>query len=104
MLNGESMCEILLEYIEGTTHAQFKDKYPSHASPQFHTFPKESYTKWLEIAKVLYIPALRGMSTITNHGVVHHDLKTQNIMIMPTSPWRVMYIDIAFSALRVPQH
>ncbi len=44
------------------------------------------------------------MSAITDHGVVHRDLKTQNILITSTSPRQVVYIDIAFSALRVPQH
>ncbi len=53
MPNGEFTCAILLEYIEGYTLAQLKDKYPSHASPQYHPFPKESYTEWLEFAKEL---------------------------------------------------
>ncbi len=53
MPNEESTCEILLEYIEGITLAQFKYKYLTYASPQYHYFPKESYTEWLEIAKEL---------------------------------------------------
>ncbi len=44
------------------------------------------------------------MSTITDRGVVHCDLKAQNIMITFTSPRQVVYIDFAFSTLRVPRH
>ncbi len=57
MPNGESTYVILLEYIKGYTLAQLKDKYPSHASPQYHLFPKESYTEWLELVSLfLYFP------------------------------------------------
>ena len=53
MLNEESTHVILLEYIEGSTLAQLKDKYSSHSSLEHNCLPEESYTKWLEIAKEL---------------------------------------------------
>ncbi|PBK80353.1 hypothetical protein ARMGADRAFT_1092253 [Armillaria gallica] len=111
MPNGESTHVILLEYIEGTMPVQLEDKYPSHASPQYKPAPKDSYTEWLEIAKELmshfifypgfdfsdpeqYVPALRA----------HRNLKTQNITITSMTPRQVVYIDIRFSVLSVPQH
>ncbi|PBK78977.1 hypothetical protein ARMGADRAFT_1172565 [Armillaria gallica] len=104
MLNGESTREILLEYTEGTTLAQLEDKYPSHASPQCKPAPEELYTEWPEIAKEFYVPALRCISAIAECGVVHRDLKTQNITITSTTPWQVVCIDIAFSVLSVLRH
>ncbi|KAK0190201.1 hypothetical protein F5146DRAFT_1122520 [Armillaria mellea] len=102
MPNGESTRVILLEYIEGSTLAQLKDKYLSHSSPDHNRLLEESYTEWLEIAKELnkYVPALRGMSAIAERKVVHRDLKTRNIMITSTSPRQVVYIDFAYSVLR----
>ncbi|PBK85863.1 hypothetical protein ARMGADRAFT_1087149 [Armillaria gallica] len=92
--NRESTRVILLEYIEGITPDQLQDKYPIH-SPRYNPLLKESYTKWIEIAKEHYVPAVRGICAIAERRLVHRDLKAQHIMITSMSPWQVVYIDFA---------
>ncbi|KAK0226752.1 hypothetical protein EDD85DRAFT_795075 [Armillaria nabsnona] len=59
----------------------------------------EPYTKWIEIAKEHYVPAVQGICAIAERKVVHRDLKAQHIMITSMSPWQVVHIN---SALRDP--
>ncbi|KAG7439310.1 uncharacterized protein BT62DRAFT_1081663 [Guyanagaster necrorhizus] len=89
MPHGESTHVILMEYIKGTTLAQLQDKYPSHDTPRYNPLPQKSYSEWLDMAKELYISALRGM---------------RNMMIASTTSLKqVVYIDFAFAELNARQ-